>query len=55
MDYVDKNNTKWVDKSGHGTAVTSILLQIVKFAKIYIARVFETTNAVGKPQNELLM
>jgi len=40
-DFVAEGNVEWLDNAGHGTVVTSILLKTVKYAKVYIARVFD--------------
>lgn len=44
-DFVNEGSIQWVDNSGHGTVVVSILIQIVKYAKIYVARVFDSKQA----------
>ncbi|KAE9371038.1 hypothetical protein N431DRAFT_558659 [Stipitochalara longipes BDJ] len=44
-DFVDEMASGMTDNAGHGTFLTHLFLQVIRFAKVYVVRVFNRTDA----------
>jgi hypothetical protein len=44
-DFVDEKATSMRDNAGHGTFLTHIFLKVIRFAKVYVIRVFDRIEA----------
>ncbi|KAG7044321.1 extracellular alkaline serine protease [Colletotrichum scovillei] len=48
IDFVDLESQFKIDTTGHGTSVVDLIYRVYAHAEIYVARVFESTNATSR-------
>jgi len=50
-DFVDNNDANKQDKTGHGTNSVKLIFKVFGDAEVYVARVFENSNASSNTQD----